>query len=128
MAMNFPADPLACGRDLETLYEHVSAGTLDDHEQSCPHCRRAATDPAPVRRTAVLATAAGDVPGVRVRRCRFPDPADTARVLINLSLRYGTPAAAAADDVRRAVRTAAHAQLGLDLRTIDIEVEDVHAP
>jgi len=74
MAMDPPAAPPACGRDLETLYEHVSAGTLDDHEQSCPHCRWAA------------------------------------------------------DDVRRAVRIAAHAQLGLDLRTIDIEVEDVHAP
>jgi uncharacterized alkaline shock family protein YloU len=32
---------LPCGRDANTLWDHVTAGHLDAHEQSCPHCRAA---------------------------------------------------------------------------------------
>lgn len=33
---------LACGRDLDAVYEHVKAGQHDEHEQDCPHCTQAA--------------------------------------------------------------------------------------
>jgi hypothetical protein len=43
---------LACGRDLDTLYEHVKAGQSDGHEQGCPHCTQAASFLAPAARAA----------------------------------------------------------------------------
>lgn len=75
---------------------------------------------------ALLATAAGAVREVRVLRCRFPDPADPAHVILGVSLRFAAPASAVADRIRTAVRAAALDQLGLELRTIDVDVEDVH--
>lgn len=32
---------LPCGRDAAVLWEHVSAGELDEHELGCPHCQGA---------------------------------------------------------------------------------------
>ncbi|BBG03650.1 MULTISPECIES: hypothetical protein [Pseudonocardia] len=37
-------EPLACGRDAADVWEHAEAGTLDEHELSCPHCRSARAD------------------------------------------------------------------------------------
>jgi hypothetical protein len=52
MAINYPdgdrpGSRMPCGRDLATLYEHLSAGALDAHEQACPRCRQAADALAP---------------------------------------------------------------------------------
>jgi len=33
---------LPCGHDASILWEHVAAGSLDHHEQACPHCLAAA--------------------------------------------------------------------------------------
>jgi len=43
MAMSSVEDlyRLPCGRDANTLWDHVVAGLLDAHEQSCLHCRAA---------------------------------------------------------------------------------------
>jgi hypothetical protein len=54
MAMTDHFELLACGRRRDTLYDHLAADALDEHELSCPHCRRAAADLAPVRRATVL--------------------------------------------------------------------------
>ena len=35
---------LACGRDAAQVWEHAEAGTLDEHERDCPHCRSTAAD------------------------------------------------------------------------------------
>ena len=32
---------LPCGRDAAVLWEHLSAGGLDEHELGCPHCQAA---------------------------------------------------------------------------------------
>jgi hypothetical protein len=45
-----PGGPLPCGRDLGALYEHLTAGTLNAHEQACPDCRQAADAFAPALR------------------------------------------------------------------------------
>ncbi|MGE3813480.1 MAG: Asp23/Gls24 family envelope stress response protein [Candidatus Nanopelagicales bacterium] len=37
-------EPLACGRDAAEVWDHAAAGTLDEHERDCPHCRAAAAD------------------------------------------------------------------------------------
>lgn len=37
-------EPLACGRDAADVWEHAEAGTLDEHERSCPHCASARAD------------------------------------------------------------------------------------
>ncbi|MBC3193302.1 Asp23/Gls24 family envelope stress response protein [Pseudonocardia sp. C8] len=37
-------EPLACGRDAADVWEHAEAGTLDEHERTCPHCRSARAD------------------------------------------------------------------------------------
>ena len=37
-------EPLACGRDAAEVWDHAEAGTLDEHERTCPHCSAAATD------------------------------------------------------------------------------------
>ena len=55
MAIDHPdghrsGDRLPCGHRLGTLYEHLTAGALDGHEQACPDCRRAAEAFAPVLR------------------------------------------------------------------------------
>jgi len=39
-------EPLACGRDAADVWDHAVAGTLDEHERTCPHCRAAAADAA----------------------------------------------------------------------------------
>ncbi|SDG69537.1 Asp23/Gls24 family envelope stress response protein [Pseudonocardia oroxyli] len=39
-----PIEPLACGRDAAQVWDHAVAGTLDEHERTCPHCRAAAAD------------------------------------------------------------------------------------
>lgn len=75
---------------------------------------------------ALLATATGAVREVRVLRCRFPDPADPAHVALGVSLRFAASASAIADRIRATVGAAARDQLGLELRTIDVDVEDVH--
>ncbi|MGE0844500.1 MAG: Asp23/Gls24 family envelope stress response protein [Candidatus Nanopelagicales bacterium] len=41
---NAPVEPLACGRDAAEVWDHAEAGTLDEHERSCPHCGAAAAD------------------------------------------------------------------------------------
>ncbi|HZB30951.1 MAG TPA: hypothetical protein VE465_12380 [Streptosporangiaceae bacterium] len=174
--MTDDSESLACGRRRDTLYDHLAADALDEHELSCPHCRRAAADLAPVHRAtvllrdepadppagfvevlmariraearrrhrlplpadppmrlsisehaaaAVLAIAADEVSGVTVRGCRFPDPDDPTHVEIAIALSYATPAPQTAERVRRRIRTAARNHLGLDLRTIDITVEDL---
>ncbi len=84
------------------------------------------------RTAALILRAAGDtVDGVRARSCRLtPDPHDmstTTDLKLSISLRFDTPALAAARAVRMAVRTAARAQLGLTLGRIDIDVVDIHA-
>jgi uncharacterized alkaline shock family protein YloU len=33
---------LPCGQDAAVLWEHVTAGDLDEHELGCPHCQAAA--------------------------------------------------------------------------------------
>ncbi len=76
--------------------------------------------------SALLSIAATAVTGVRVRRCRFPDPDEPGRVLMSVSLTYGDPVTATATRIRAAVRAAGRDQLGLDLHTVDIEVDDVH--
>ena len=48
-----PGSRLPCGRDLGTLYEHLTAGALDAHEQACPGCRQAADAFAPVLQAVV---------------------------------------------------------------------------
>jgi uncharacterized alkaline shock family protein YloU len=177
MAMTDPADLLPCGRQRSSLYDHLAADALDEHERICPHCRRAAADLAPVHRAtillrrepadppagfveaimtriraearrrhhlrlpadapmrlsisehaaaAVLATAADEVFGVAVRGCRFPDSADPTHVKISIALSYSTPAPQTAERVRRRIRVAARDQLGLNLQTIDITIEDLH--
>jgi hypothetical protein len=176
MAMTDYSDLLPCGRRRDSLYDHIAADGLDEHELACPYCRRAAADLAPVRRAtallrsehvdppagfvealmirirsgarrghrlplpadppmrlsisehaaaAVLATAVGEVFGVTTRGCRFPDPADPTHVQISIALSYSTPAPQTAERVRRRVRTAARDHLGLNLRTIDITIEDL---
>jgi uncharacterized alkaline shock family protein YloU len=52
-----PSDRLPCGRDLADLYEHLSTGALDAHEQACPGCRQAADAFAPALQ-AVMSLAA----------------------------------------------------------------------
>jgi hypothetical protein len=78
----------------------------------------------------VILLAAGDtVDGVRARSCRLPDAQDVSTATdlrLSISLRFDTPALAAARAVRVALRTAARAQLGLTLGRIDIDVVDVH--
>jgi hypothetical protein len=37
-------EPLACGRDAADVWDHAVEGTLDAHEQECPHCRAATAD------------------------------------------------------------------------------------
>ncbi|MDL4818554.1 Asp23/Gls24 family envelope stress response protein [Actinomadura opuntiae] len=74
---------------------------------------------------AVLSAAADTVADVTARGCRFPDPAAPSRVVINISVRYGTPAPAAADRVRQAVRDAARTQLGLELTDVTVSVDDI---
>ena len=37
-------DRLACGRDAARVWEHAEAGTLDEHERTCPHCRSTVED------------------------------------------------------------------------------------
>ncbi|ANY05490.1 Asp23/Gls24 family envelope stress response protein [Pseudonocardia sp. HH130630-07] len=37
-------EPLACGRDAADVWDHADAGTLDEHERSCPHCAVARAD------------------------------------------------------------------------------------
>ncbi|MFC7659315.1 hypothetical protein ACFQV8_27140 [Pseudonocardia benzenivorans] len=37
-------EPLACGRDAATVWDHAEAGTLDAHERECPHCGAAVAD------------------------------------------------------------------------------------
>jgi hypothetical protein len=37
-------EPLACGRDAAEVWDHAVAGTLDEHERTCPHCRAATAD------------------------------------------------------------------------------------
>jgi hypothetical protein len=84
------------------------------------------------RAAAYILRAAGDtVDGVRARSCRLtPDAHDMSTstdLKLSISLRFDTPALAAARAVRMAVRRAARAQLGLTLGRIDIDVVDVHA-
>lgn len=84
------------------------------------------------RAAAFILRAAGDtVDGVRTRSCRLtPDAHDmstAADLKLSISLRFNMPALAAARAVRKTVRTAARAQLGLTLGRIDIDVVDVHA-
>jgi uncharacterized alkaline shock family protein YloU len=52
-----PSNRLPCGRDLATLYEHLSTGALDAHVQACPGCRQAADAFTPVLQAVkILAT------------------------------------------------------------------------
>ncbi|MGW0230037.1 anti-sigma factor family protein [Actinopolymorpha singaporensis] len=74
----------------------------------------------------VLAAAASEVAGVTVNRCHFPERDDPARLQINLTLGHRTPVSVIVERVRRAVRTAARRQLGLELHTIDVRVDDIH--
>ncbi|MYW05990.1 Asp23/Gls24 family envelope stress response protein [Streptomyces sp. SID3343] len=37
-------DLLPCGREPETVLEHAGAGTLDEHERSCPECQAVIRD------------------------------------------------------------------------------------
>lgn len=37
-------EPLGCGRDAATVWDHAERGTLDEHERSCPHCAAAIAD------------------------------------------------------------------------------------
>ncbi|WP_250549881.1 Asp23/Gls24 family envelope stress response protein [Pseudonocardia sp. H11422] len=39
-----PIEPLACGRDAAVVWDHATAGTLDEHERGCPYCAAATTD------------------------------------------------------------------------------------
>jgi hypothetical protein len=112
MAMTDHFELLACGRRRDTLYDHLAADALDEHELICPHCRRAAADLAPVRRAAVLlrdepADPPADFVEVLMariraearRRHRLPLPADPP---VRLSIREHAAAAVltlAADDV-----------------------------
>ena len=41
------AEPLPCGRDPDTVYEHLRGDRLDEHEQTCPWCQDTARDLAP---------------------------------------------------------------------------------
>jgi hypothetical protein len=77
---------------------------------------------------AILSAAAAAVPGAISRGCRFPDPADPAHISISISLRYGLRAATIAGRVRAAIRAAAQTQLGLPIRRIDINIDDIHRP
>ncbi|MFD2077966.1 hypothetical protein SAMN05421678_108138 [Actinopolymorpha cephalotaxi] len=168
---------LPCGRDMGTVYDHLTDGGLDDHELSCPHCRGAAAEFAPVLQAAellrdepaepppgfvdsimarihatrsrswrlslpaehplhlaitehaaatVLAAAASEVAGVTVNRCHFPERGDPTRLQINLTLRQRTPVSQIVERVRKAVRSAARRQLGLELNAIDVRVDDIH--
>lgn len=74
----------------------------------------------------MLAAAASEVAGVTVNRCHFPERDDPARLQINLTLGHRTPVSVIVERVRRAVRTAARRQLGLELHTIDVRVDDIH--
>lgn len=81
----------------------------------------------------VLRYAADTVPGVRARRCRLlvaenvPDSPGGVRVDLSIAVAYhpGTTVAVA-QAVRDRVITAASAQVGLDVRSVDIEIEDVY--
>ncbi len=168
---------LPCGRDVGTVYDHLTGDGRDDHELSCPHCRGAAAEFAPVLQAAellrdepaeppagfvesimarihatrsrswrlqlpaehplhlaitehaaatVLAAAASEVAGITVNRCHFPEHGDPSRLQINLTLRQRRPVSVIVERVRKAVRTAARRQLGLELHTIDVRVDDIH--
>jgi uncharacterized alkaline shock family protein YloU len=170
------AEPLPCGRDPDTVYDHLRGDRLDEHEQTCPHCQAAARDLAPAITAAqtlaslqprppagftesvmarvraetrrgrhfplpaeppatltiaervvatILSTAAETVPGVICRGCRFPDPGNPAHVAITIVVRFPVPLPAVASQVRRATSTTARQQLGLELRTIDISIQDI---
>ncbi|WP_433324507.1 hypothetical protein [Spirillospora sp. CA-294931] len=55
MEVNRQPGALPCGRALDDLYDHLAAGTLDEHERTCPHCREAAAALVPVQRATALA-------------------------------------------------------------------------
>ena len=76
----------------------------------------------------LLSAAADTVVGAISRGCRFPTPGDATHIEISISLGYGQHAHTTADQVRAAVRAAAHTQLGLHLSGIDITIDDIYAP
>jgi hypothetical protein len=76
--------------------------------------------------SALMSGAVDTIPGVTSRGCRFPTPGDATHAAISISLQYGQRAVTAAHDVRATLRKAAHNQLGISLRQIDVSIDDVH--
>lgn len=78
---------------------------------------------------AVLRFAADGVPGVRARRCRVTDaPGDdrAIEVTLTIAVEFGLFALAALDEVRDRVATAAEAQVGVRLASLDLSVDDLY--
>jgi hypothetical protein len=86
-----PDSRLPCGRDLGTLHEHLTAGTLDAHEQACPGCRQAADAFAPALQAVVsLATQRPEPPAGFVESVMARIRADIRRTRY-LALPAGSP-------------------------------------
>jgi uncharacterized alkaline shock family protein YloU len=75
----------------------------------------------------LLRYAADTVPGVRARRCRLiaTERADTVRIEMSLSLRYGSAMDELVDQVRQRLATAMSGHIGLFTDTIDVEIVDL---
>jgi hypothetical protein len=76
----------------------------------------------------ILSSVAETVPGITSRGCRFPAPGDPGHVEISVSVRYGLSVSDAFETLRTRLRGAAARDLGIQLRTVDINVEDVDIP
>jgi hypothetical protein len=77
---------------------------------------------------AILSGAASSVSGLTSRGCTFPTPGDPAHLAIAVSIRYGLHAGPAIERLRSRLRAAALDQLGVTLRQVDIQIEDVDEP
>jgi uncharacterized alkaline shock family protein YloU len=75
----------------------------------------------------LLRYAADTVPGVRARHCRLvaTDRADTVRIEMSLSVRYGSAIDEVVDEVRARLAAAMSGHIGLRSDTIDIEIVDL---
>jgi uncharacterized alkaline shock family protein YloU len=75
----------------------------------------------------LLRFAADTVPGVLARQCRLipTSQADTVRIEMSLSLRYGSAMGRLVTEVRDRVAAAMSANIGLRADTIDVEIVDL---
>jgi hypothetical protein len=77
---------------------------------------------------AILSSIAATVAGISSRGCRFPSPGDPGHLEISVSVCYGQPVSETFDILRTRLHAAAARDLGIQLRIIDINLEDVYIP